>query len=108
MIHLHFYNCVCILLQEQTTPLIIASENGNLSTVNVLLKHGSIVDHQNQVEGLEANDFETILSFCHALNPSFFHKEFHFCLLLSIGWNFLSVGCLPKQALGNCSETVGS
>ena len=39
-----------MLLQEESSPLIIASENGNLSTVNVLLKHGSIVDHKNQVE----------------------------------------------------------
>jgi len=38
-----------MILQEESSPLIIASENGNLSTVNVLLKHGSLVDHQNQV-----------------------------------------------------------
>ena len=35
--------------QDQNNALLIACENGHLSTVNLLLQRGSVVDHQNQV-----------------------------------------------------------
>lgn len=38
------------ILQEGNTALTIASENGHKATVDVLLEHGSDVDHQNEVQ----------------------------------------------------------
>ena len=36
--------------QEKWTPLMIASYNGHVDVVNVLLQHGASVDLQNKVE----------------------------------------------------------
>ena len=47
LIRVHY--CSIITTQVKNSALIIASENGNLSTVDILLLHDSVVDHQNQV-----------------------------------------------------------
>ena len=36
--------------QDKWTPLMIASENGHVDVVNVLLQHGACVHLQNKVE----------------------------------------------------------
>jgi len=42
--------------QDQNSALLIASENGHLSTVNLLLQRGSVIDHQNQVTLAQCKD----------------------------------------------------
>ena len=46
---LHLHLAMFVFGQDELTPLMIASQNGHVDVVNVLLQHGASVDLQNKV-----------------------------------------------------------